>query len=138
MYVILTEKRLILTFCITATVLILTGQFFSVKSSTQELSTNAERVQYISTLGVTLQNDNYERKDVVIPYEFGDVYENYNSLQIKSGFNLKAYCGKVVTVYTYFTDDEKSVHLMIYKNKLIGGDISETRVNGEMLPLERT
>lgn len=136
MYLTLTKKRLgliILGVCLAFFVLI---QFFSVKAEEVTLSTNAERIEFIESLSVTLQNDEFSQKEVVIPEEFGDVYNSYNNLQIQSGFNLSGYRGKKVSVYTYRTNDGKCVNLIICKNKLIGGDISDISVEGDMLPLK--
>lgn len=136
MYITLTKKRLFIILCAVIIAFILIIQFLSVKVSGTEISTNAQRVQYIATLGVNLQNDEYLQKQVIIPQEFGDVYSNYNALQRTAGFDLSAFRGKKVTVYTYYTTDGKAVNLMIYKNKLIGGDIADLNVNGQMAALK--
>lgn len=136
MYITLTKKRLFIILCAVVMAFLLITQFLSVKASGTEISTNEQRVQYIVTLGVDLQSDEYEQKQVVIPQEFGDVYINYNTLQRTAGFDLSAYQGKKVTVYTYHTTDGKAVNLMVYKNKLIGGDIADLNVNGQMTALK--
>ena len=74
-------------------------------------------------------------KTVTIPMEFGKVYENYNKLQLSGDFDLRDYKGKEVQVYTYNCDGDKVINLMIYKGRLIGGDISEARLNGSMKAL---
>ncbi len=136
MYVTLTKKRLAVLLCITGLALVVIGQFFSVKAGETELSTNAQRVQFISALGVNLVGDEFCEKQVTIPQEFSKVYENYNTLQRSAGFDLTAYKGKNVTVYTYMATDGRTVSLMLYKNKLIGGDICETKVDGKMSALK--
>ena len=136
MYITLTKKRIFIIFCAVVLAFILITQYLSVKANGIEISTNAQRVQFISTLGVDLQSDEFEQKQVVIPQEFSDVYKNYNTLQRTAGFDLTAFCGKQVTVYTYRTTDNKVVNLMIYKDKLIGGDIADLSVEGEMTALK--
>lgn len=136
MYATLTKKRLFLILCATAIAFVLIGQIASVKANDTSLSTNEQRVQYIETLGIRLVNDEFKEKGVTIPQEFSAVYENYNSLQQQAGFDLKGYCGKKVTVYTYVSSDGKTVNLIIYKDKLIGGDISEPCIDGEMTALK--
>ena len=136
MYVTLTKKKLFVILCTLLAVLILLLQFFSVKAERVKLVTNAQRVEYINSLGVKLLSDDYRSKTVVIPKEFDSVYNNYNKLQLTANLDLTAYKGKKVTVYTYDCANETVVNLMIYKDRLIGGDIAETRFRGSMKPLK--
>jgi hypothetical protein len=93
-------------------------------------------VQYINTLGIKLQSDDFTQKQVVIPQTFNKVYDNYNNLQLKSGFNLKNYCGKQVTIFTYNIDSQTVVNLITFNNKLIGGDVASLKIDGEMTALK--
>ncbi len=136
MYLTLTKRRLLLVIFILILSFFVLAQFISVKSGGTELSTNAQRMGYIESLGIVLENDDFSLKSVIIPEEFGDVYNEYNKLQIRSGFDLKGYRGKTVEIYTYTANDGRAVNLMIYKNKLIGGDISELLVGGSMSALK--
>ncbi|MBQ4118846.1 MAG: DUF4830 domain-containing protein [Clostridia bacterium] len=135
MYITLTKKILFLLFCAVIAVFLIVTQFLSVKAERIELLTNAQRVEYIKSLKVMLLSDDYKMKTVTIPMEFGKVYENYNKLQLSGDFDLRDYKGKEVQVYTYNCDGDKVINLMIYKGRLIGGDISETRLNGNMKAL---
>ena len=136
MYITLTKKRLFIILCAALSGLLIITQFFSVKAEAITLSTNAQRVEFIESLGVTLENDEFNEKTVVIPEEFSDVYLRYNNLQKQAGFDLNGYRGKQIAVYTYRTNDGKCVNLMIYKERLIGGDISEVNVGGNMTSLK--
>jgi hypothetical protein len=49
---------------------------------------------------------------------------------------LQNYRGKTVTLYTYNIDNESVVNLLIYKHKLIGGDISSLKIDGKMTALK--
>ena len=77
-----------------------------------------------------------DKTDVTIPAEFDSVYESYNTLQKKQDFDLSKYKRKTVTRYTYKVDnypDYSGVVLadvIVYKNKVIGGDICSADVNG--------
>ncbi len=137
MYITLTKKKIFVLFCLVAGAFVLLLQFMSVTAEHIELKTNAKRVEYVKTLGVTLKSDDYIQKQVVIPEEFGEVYAGYNELQREADFDLSRYRGRTVTVYTYECDGDIVVNLMIYKGKLIGGDIAETKFGGEMTPLKR-
>lgn len=117
-------------------ILILLGQFFTIRSSGLDGSTNAQRVEYINSLGVKI-NETPEVKSITVPEEFGSVYEKYNQLQKKAGFDLEPYKGKPAEVYTYrITDaEDMRVNIIVCGECIIGGDISSVRIDGEMLPL---
>lgn len=136
MYITLTKKRISVILCCLVLGFILLGQFFSVKAVGVDVSTNEKRVQYIATLGISLQSDNFKEKQVTIPQEFGAVYNNYNALQREAGFDLSNYRGKQVTVYTYNLDSQRQVNLIVFKGKLIGGDIASLKIDGEMISLK--
>jgi hypothetical protein len=136
MYLLLTKKRLAVVLAVMVLAFILAGQFLSTNANQTDLSTNEKRVQYINTLGIELQSDDFTQKQVVIPQTFNKVYDNYNNLQLKSGFNLKNYCGKQVTIFTYNIDSQTVVNLITFNNKLIGGDVASLKIDGEMTALK--
>ncbi len=121
--------------CTLVAVFLVVTQVLSVKAQRIELLTNAQRVDYIKSLKVTLLSDDYKIKTITIPTEFSKVYEDYNKLQLSANFDLRGYKGKEVEVYTYNCDGDRVVNLMICKGRLIGGDISETSLNGRMKAL---
>ncbi len=137
MYVTLTKKRLFIILGVLVLAFIFFSQFWSFSANSIDLSTNAKRVEYLQTLGISLESDNYTKKDITIPWEFSDVYKKYNVLQNKAGFNLTDYRGKKVTDYTYRISDSENANLIICDGKLIGGDISSIKIGGEMLPLNK-
>ena len=136
MYLLLTKKRIAVILAVLLLGLILAGQFLSVKAGEIDLSTNEKRVQYIATLGITLQGDDYTKKQVTIPQSFGKVYNNYNALQREAGFDLQSYRGKNVIIYTYNLDSQTVVNLITFKGKLIGGDIASLKIDGKMTALK--
>lgn len=136
MYITLTKKRIFILLCVIVSVFLILVQFFSVKADYIDVSTNQKRVAYITALGITLQNDEYSKKDTVIPLEFGNVYNKYNTMQKQAGFDLSGYKGQNVTIYTYNCDTYKVVNLIVYKGRLIGGDICDLQIDGQMLPLK--
>lgn len=137
MYITLTKKRIFILFCVVASFFLLLVQFFSVKADFIDVSTNQKRLAYITALGIKISSDEYLKKDTVIPDEFGDVYSKYNVLQKQAGFDLSDYHGQEVTVYTYSCNTYKVVNLIVCKGRLIGGDICETQINGQMFPLKK-
>lgn len=100
-------------------------------------STNAERVDYMSSLGCNVEETAISSKETVIPQSFDKVYEKYNLLQKKAGFDLEPFRGKEATVYSYRFEDspEMVVNLIVANGCIIGGDISSTALDGFMLPL---
>ena len=68
--------------------------------------------------------------------EFDKVYRSYNELQKKQGFDLTKYLKKSVTRYSYRItnypdyDGDVLANVLIYKNRVIGGDICSTDANG--------
>lgn len=77
-----------------------------------------------------------DKADVTVPAEFDSVYESYNTLQKKQDFDLSKYKRKTVTRYTYKVDNYADypgvvlADVIVYKNKIIGGDICSADVNG--------
>ena len=73
---------------------------------------------------------------VTIPSEFDPVYEEYNTLQKKQGFDLSKYKRKTVDRYTFTIGNYKGysgavlADVIVYKNKVIGGDICSADVKG--------
>lgn len=79
------------------------------------------------------------RKEIVIPEEFGDVYENYNELQKAQGFDLHSYSSREAEVYTYDVvsvggehRENTEAHIIVCDGKIIGCDISSPAIGGEM------
>ena len=98
---------------------------------------NAARVAFLASFGWSGPEEPAETAEVAIPAEFGQVYENYNRLQQSQGFDLTPYKGKTATRYTYtitnFPEQEDmQAHLLVYENRIIGGDLSSPRLDGFM------
>lgn len=94
------------------------------------IDTNEERVGFLEQFGYNVSGEPCEIVEVVIPEEFDSVYTEYNDIQREQGLNLKKYKGKTVTRYTYaikdypgFNDGDVIANLLIYKSKIIGGDV---------------
>lgn len=102
-------------------------------------ATNEERVAYLESFGWKVQNEPREFLEVAIPEKFDKVYEKYNEIQKEQGFNLEKYRGKRVMKYTYDvlnhpSANGKSVYatLLVYKSKVIGGDVCSAELSGFM------
>lgn len=134
----LTKRRLITLFFITVICLLTAFRFVSIKAEFIDGSTHQKRILFINSLNVSVDEKDITEKKTVIPAAFGDVYNRYNDLQQQAGFNLKSFKGKSVSIYTYkITGNQKELHLIVCDGKIIGGDIADVNVNGEMYPLKR-
>lgn len=134
-FIMLSKKSLSIILAVLIIAFLLTMQIFSQKASRIDGSTNEIRVNYLKGLKLYVDDDSVQSKEIVIPTEFGDVYDNYNRLQKESGFDLSKYKGKPATVYTYPLDKNSNVHLIVYGGQIIGGDIADVNIDGEIKPL---
>ena len=75
-------------------------------------------------------------KEVLIPDELDDVLLEYNELQKQAGMDLEQYHGKRVKVWTYRVldagNEDVQASLYVYKDKIIGGDVHSTALDGFM------
>ncbi len=137
LYITLNKKNLSIILASVIIIFILFGQFLSANSGGIDGSTNEKRIQYLSRLGLEVNQTAVKIKDITIPEKFSSEYQDYNLLQIKSGFNLKNHKGKSATVYTYKLNDKEQVNLIILKDKIIGGDITELETTGRIKALTK-
>ena len=97
---------------------------------------NSDRIEFISQFGWEVAEEPLETVDVTVPETFDNIYVGYNEMQKEQGLNLAKYKGKTVTRYTYkvtnYPDYEGTVYLslLVYKNKVVGGDVCSADVNG--------
>ncbi len=96
--------------------------------------TDAQRVAYLQGLGYEVQPAG-EVREVLIPAEFDESFTAYNALQQEAGMDLSPCRGKRVKCWTYTVtnypgDDTVQAHLYVYRDTVVGGDISSTRQDG--------
>ena len=99
--------------------------------------TNEERLEYLSSFGWQVEQEPAETREVMIPKEFNDVYQNYNAMQQAQGFDLAPYSGQVVTqdkylITNYPNETEVYATLLVYGRLIIGGDVACGKVDGFM------
>lgn len=135
-FLIITKKTLAIIIAVLIIFLLIVSRVFAVSSVGIDGSTNHNRVMYLESLGLLVDDSNVSSKEIVIPETFDAIYKEYNSLQKKAGFNLIHYKNKTATLYTYCLGNKKEqAHLIVYKNEIIGGDIADMNVNGGMRAL---
>ncbi len=100
------------------------------------------RVSYISNYGWEVSAKGEQKKNITIPYEFDNVFTEYNALQKKQGFDLEPFKGKTVEQYTYevtnYPNEPEGIflHILVYDGKVIGGDVCSLKPNGFMVGIK--
>ena len=112
--------------------------------SFKNIRDNGDRIAFLNAFGWEVGADPVAIEEVVIPEEFDGVYAQYNELQRYQGLDLEKYRGKTAKRYTYEVtnypgnEDNVVANLLIYKNRVIGGDVCSTEYRGLMHGFERT
>ena len=151
--------KLVGVICVALTVLIALIAFvptYAISSQTsagadQEVSYSYDKVKnaedavsFLSQFGWAVNATPVEVKTVTIPEEFDKVFASYNELQKEQGLNLSKYKNKDVTRYTFsvtnYPDYEGTVYanVLVYRNRVIGGDICSADVSGFVHGFEKS
>lgn len=87
--------------------------------------------------GIAVTNDEPAITRIRIPEKFDSIYSQYNELQKTAGYNIEDYKDKKVLMFTYRLSgsDKANVNVIVYKNRIIGGDITADAYGTGMLPL---
>ena len=118
------------------------GDGSAATSANTAVSTNDDRVKFLTDLGWEVTTSPAETSQVRIPQEQSEVFDRYNALQKSQGYDLNAYAGKNVMRYVYKIENYPGATepvyatLLIYKNQVIGGDITNTAADGMIHPLK--
>ena len=121
---------------ILAVVLLFGGKDNATTTGTTTVSGNDARIKFLTDLGWQVDETPAESSQVRIPKEQSALYERYNALQKSQGYDLTSYAGKTVMRYVYKINnfpgatDPVYATLLIYKNQIIGGDITNTAAKG--------
>lgn len=121
---------------IIALVLLLGGGKDTTPTAATSVSNNDARVKFLTDFGWEVSTSPTESSQVRIPEESTEVFDRYNALQKSQGYDLSPYAGKTVMRYVYkinnFPGATEPVYatLLVYKNQIIGGDITNTAAKG--------
>jgi hypothetical protein len=102
------------------------------------MSGNDARIQFLKNFGWEVAQSPVESGQVRIPEKSTAVYDRYNALQKTQGYDLSQYAGKIVMRYVYKitnfpgATDPVYATLLVYKNEVIGGDVTDTCPNGQV------
>lgn len=119
-----------------AGILILAGGGRSQTTAGAGVSNNDARVAFLKNFGWDVAASPAESSQVKIPSEPSEVFDRYNALQKSQGYDLSAFAGKTVMRYVYkinnYPGATEPVYatLLIYKNQIIGGDVTDTSAKG--------
>ena len=110
--------------------------------SSDRAATTEKRVAFLQDCGWEVDAATEQAQDIFIPERFNDLYESYNDLQRQQGYDLTDYAGRNCTLYTYavtnYPDRGQTVlaDLYLYKDRIIGGDIHSTDLDGFMIGIK--
>ena len=113
-------------------------------TATGTISNNDARVQFLTSCGWEVSTSPAESSQVRIPEEATEVFDRYNALQKSQGYDLSSYAGKTVMRYVYkinnYPGATEPVYatLLIHKNQIIGGDVTDTSAKGHILGLQNS
>ncbi len=102
------------------------------------VSQNDGRVEFLAQHGWDVSASPTQSSQVKIPAEPSEVFSRYNALQKSQGYDLDAYAGKTVMRYVYKVNnypnatDPVYATVLVYKNQIIGGDITDTAPGGKI------
>ena len=123
---------------ILALLLLVGGKEETAQTAAPSLSGNDGRVQFLKDLGWEVAASPVESTQVRIPEETSEVFDRYNTLQKGQGYDLSQYGGKKVMRFVYKIENYPGATapvyatMLVYKNQLIGGDITDTSPGGKI------
>ena len=108
------------------------------KINYKNIKTNEDRINFLKQFNWEVNPEPVEAVEIIIPKEFDAIYKKYNDVQKAQSLNLEKYKNKAVKRYTYEIIDYPRykgtvyVNILIYNEKIIGGDICSAELNGFM------
>lgn len=138
MYLIFTRQRLLCSVLISVFTAMLVAAFISAASGIDGSSDKARR-SYAYKLGCRVYE--FCEREIALPLSISSkAYSDCEQLQRRADFSLVPYLGCEATLYTYAAEYPECVgrvklNLIVYRGKIIGGDISEPELNGRKFPL---
>ncbi len=101
-----------------------------------------ERIAFFSQFGWEISTDPLEVKEIVIPEEFDETYEEYNALQKSQGLDLSKYKGRRAKFWSYEiknypgyenSDGVIRGNILVYDGIVIGADVCSIELDGFMV-----
>lgn len=101
-----------------------------------KIKTEEDRREFLKQFGWETEDGECESITVKLPGDFDRIMTEYNELQKSQGLDLKKFKGREVERYTYkitnYPDYDGDVYanVIVYRNRVIGGDICSSDVAG--------
>lgn len=114
---------------ITALVLTVGGRAVTASAEVSNIRNNDDRITFLAQQGWLVSEEAPHTEELLVPNAFDESYSDYLALQAEQGFDLTRYCGKRIKRYVYQVtnypegQDNILAVLLIYKNRIIGGQI---------------
>lgn len=106
------------------------------KYTYDKVKTADDAANFLAQFGWEVDGTPLEEVKISIPAEFDKVMNAYNELQRSQGLDLSKYKGRDVTRYTFKVknypnyDGTVMANVIVYKGKVIGGDLCSSDVTG--------
>lgn len=107
------------------------------------IKTGEDRIAFFGQFGWQVKPEPVACVEVRIPEEFDKVLSAYNEIQKGQGLDLTKYKGKTVQRYTYEIQNYDGyngvvyANIIVYRNKVVAGDVCSADVGGFMHGLAR-
>ena len=134
------KKKVILVLAAVAVMVVALLMLFGGKpaqtTASPGMSSNDARVKFLTDFGWEVAASPVESGQVKIPETSTELFDRYNALQKSQGYDLSAFAGKTVMRYVYKiknypgATDPVYATLLVYKDQVIGGDITDTSAKG--------
>ena len=154
----LRKKQIIRRLCIiflfaAVSAVIITGSHFFIHEKNKyrefggkklclEISGPQDALNAAVFFGADTNSSSVSCEHVRIPMNFNNMYIKYNELQKDFGSDLEKYKGKDCLKYSISSAENEvsgvTYTLLVYDNRLIGGDISSNDFDGEMTGLYKS
>ena len=140
------KKILLILAAIAALILaliLLMGESNAAQTAAPAPGSNDARVKFLTDFGWDVTPSPTESSQVKIPQETTEIFDRYNALQKSQGYDLSKFAGKTVMRYVYQISnypgatDPVYATVLVYKNQIIGGDVTNTAAKGCIQGLQK-
>lgn len=112
--------------------------YFQGNSYSVRAETDSDIRRFARFFNLAPEEEPSDVRTVTIPLKFNNYYSGYNALQEPLGLNLLHYQGCTCQLYTYrLSGTPELLHLLIFRNRIIGGDIADEKFDGGIFYLAK-
>lgn len=100
------------------------------------IKSREDAADFLAQFGWSVDAASCSVQEVTLPSEFDKVFTGYNEIQRAQGLDLSKYKKKKITRYTFEVTNYNGyegrvlANVLVYRNKVIGGDICSADVSG--------